>query len=61
MNKLGNTELANEDASSWACKDEKGNVQVLLWDFTNTHPGESVNNQVYYVRDLPLNRKEKLK
>jgi xylan 1,4-beta-xylosidase len=61
MNKLGNTELVNSDASSWACKDEKGNVQVLLWDFTITHPGDSVNNQVYYIRDLPAQSKGKVK
>ncbi len=53
MNKLGSTELLNNDSCSWACKDAEGGVQVLLWDFTNTHPGDSVNNQVYYVRDLP--------
>jgi xylan 1,4-beta-xylosidase len=57
MNTLGNTELMNTDFSSWACKDEKGNMQVLLWDFTNTHPGDSVNNQVYYIRDLPAKSK----
>ena len=53
LNKLGDNELENNDGSSWACKDAKGNIQVLLWDFTNTHPGDSVNNQVYYKRDLP--------
>jgi xylan 1,4-beta-xylosidase len=61
MNNLGNTELMNTDSSSWACKDEKGNIQVLLWDFTNTHPGDSVNNQAYYVRDLPPKLKGKIK
>jgi xylan 1,4-beta-xylosidase len=61
MNKLGNTELMNTDFSSWACKDEKGNIQVLLWDFTNTHPGDSVNNQVYYIRDLPAKSKGEVK
>jgi len=53
MNQLGGTELSNSDSSSWACKNTKGDVQVLFWDFTNTHPGDSVNNQVYYIRDLP--------
>ena len=53
LNLLGKQELQNTDASSWVCKDAKGNVQALLWDFTNTHPGDSVNNQVYYKRDLP--------
>lgn len=61
LNKLQNTELANADSRSWASKDAKGNVQLLLWDFTNTHPGDSVNNQVYYIRDLPSKSKGKLK
>jgi xylan 1,4-beta-xylosidase len=61
INKLGNTELVNKDSCSWVCKDAKGNVQILLWDFTNTHPGDSVNNQVYYVRDLPAKSKGKVK
>ncbi|MBN1953136.1 MAG: glycoside hydrolase [Bacteroidales bacterium] len=57
MNRLGDTELKNDDASSWACKDKDGNVQVLAWDFTITHPGDSVNNQEYYIRDLPSKSK----
>jgi xylan 1,4-beta-xylosidase len=52
MNQLGKTELMNTDSTSWACKDDKGNVQVLLWDFSYTLP-DSVNNQDYYIRDLP--------
>lgn len=61
MNKLGNTELMNSDSSSWACKDDKGNVQVLLWDFTYTLPDDSVNNQDFYIRDLPAKSKGKIK
>src|ERR1035437_7091225 len=61
LNQLGNTELENNDPTSWVCKDSKGNIQVLAWDFTNTHPGDSVNNQVYYIRDLPSKSKGKLK
>ncbi len=61
LNKLGNTELVNNDKASWVCKDSKGNIQVLAWDFTNTHPGDSVNNQEYYIRDLPSKEKGKLK
>jgi xylan 1,4-beta-xylosidase len=60
LNKLGNTELINKDASSWACKDENGNVQVLFWDFTYTLP-DSTNNQQYYIRDLPAKSKGKVK
>lgn len=60
MNRLGNTELVNADSRSWACKDERGGVQVLFWDYTNTLP-DSVNNQVYYTRDLPSKSKGKVK
>ena len=60
LNKLGENELQNNDAASWACRDAKGNVQVLLWDFTNTHPGDSVSNQLFYKRDLPSRIKGKV-
>jgi len=53
LNKLGKHEIQDADPASWACKDDKGNVQLLFWDFTNTHPGDSVSNQVYYKRNLP--------
>jgi xylan 1,4-beta-xylosidase len=61
LNKLGEVELANDDNSSWACKKANGDTQILLWDFTNTHPGDSVNNQSYYTRDLPAKAKGKVK
>jgi xylan 1,4-beta-xylosidase len=61
MNQLGHTELMNTDSSSWACKDEKGNIQVLLWDFTYTLPADSINNQDFYIRDLPSQSKGKVK
>jgi len=61
MNKLGKTELANADSRSWASKNDDGVIQLLLWDFTNTHPGDSVNNQVYYIKDLPSKSKGKVK
>jgi xylan 1,4-beta-xylosidase len=53
LNRLGATEVKNEDAASWICKNEKGDIQTLFWDFTLTKPTDSVNNQVYYRRDLP--------
>jgi len=59
LNKLGETELQNTDSSSWACKNAKGDVQLLLWDYTYTLP-DSVNNQQYYVRDLPAVEKGRL-
>jgi xylan 1,4-beta-xylosidase len=61
LNRLGNVELVNSDSTSWVCKDSNGNIQVLAWDFTYTRPRDSVNNQVYYIRDLPSKLKGKLK
>ena len=61
LNRLGNIELVNNDSSSWTCRDSAGNIQALVWDFTNTHPGDSVHNQQYYIRDLPSKSKGKLK
>lgn len=61
LNRLGKTEITNDDKMSWVSKDGDGNIQVLAWDFTHTHPGDSVNNQVYYIRDLPSKSKGKLK
>jgi xylan 1,4-beta-xylosidase len=57
LNRLGNIELVNKDESSIITKSNNGDVQVLLWDFTNTHPGDSVHNQKYYIRDLPAKSK----
>ncbi len=59
LNHLGKTELINVDKMSWACKDEKGNIQVLAYDFTFTLP-DSVNDQAFYIRDLPSKDKGKL-
>jgi xylan 1,4-beta-xylosidase len=53
LNELGNKELTNSDAASIAARDDKGNLQLLLWNFTITHPGDSVNDQVFYKRNLP--------
>jgi xylan 1,4-beta-xylosidase len=61
LNRLGSIELDNKDESSIVTKDKNGDIQALVWDFTNTHPGDSVNNQQYYIRDLPAKQKETLK
>ncbi|HUK81700.1 MAG TPA: glycoside hydrolase [Verrucomicrobiae bacterium] len=60
LNRLGPTELKNSDPSSWVCTDNAGGVQALIWDFTNTHPGTNVINQVLYKRDLPAQPKGKV-
>lgn len=56
LNKLGSTELQNADSSSYISKSAKGEVQLLFWDCTYTLP-DSVNNQTYFVRDLPAKSK----
>lgn len=58
LNRLGATELVNADSRSWITKNNKGDVQMLLWDFTYTLP-DSTNNQNYYIKDLPSKSKGK--
>ena len=41
-------------------RDNSGGVQALIWDFTNTHPGPKVHNQVFYKRDLPSQPKNQV-
>lgn len=61
LNRLGDIELINKDSSSWVCKNPSGNIQALIWNFTNTHPGDSMHNQKYYIQDLPSKQKGKVK
>jgi xylan 1,4-beta-xylosidase len=61
LNRLGATELRSSDPASWICTDAAGGIQALVWDFTITHPGPSVINQVFYKRDLPAAPKAKVK
>jgi len=60
LNRLGLTELTSSDPASWICTDASGGIQALIWDFTITHPGTNVINQVYYKRDLPSRPKDKV-
>jgi len=60
LNRLGPTELKNSDPASWICTDASGGIQALVWDFTITHPGTNIINQVYYKRDLPSLPKNKV-
>jgi xylan 1,4-beta-xylosidase len=53
LNALGETQLRNADPQSLVTRNARGDVQVLLWDFTITHPGDPVANQDYFMRDLP--------
>jgi xylan 1,4-beta-xylosidase len=60
LNRLGDIELENSDPNSWACKDADGNIQLLAYDFTYTLTDDSVNNQEFYIRELPSKNKGKL-
>jgi xylan 1,4-beta-xylosidase len=56
LNSLSTNELKNNDAQSLATTDKKGDVQLLLWDYTYTLP-DGVNNQQYFIKDLPAKNK----
>jgi xylan 1,4-beta-xylosidase len=51
LNELGDTELACADQNVWACRDDHGAVQVLLWDYT--HPHQDKPNAEFFTRDWP--------
>ncbi|HLP02078.1 MAG TPA: hypothetical protein VK163_08630 [Opitutaceae bacterium] len=53
LHRLGGTELKCDDPAAFVARDDAGGAQALFWDFTITHPGPSVNNQEYYLRDNP--------
>jgi xylan 1,4-beta-xylosidase len=61
LNQLGETELQNADSASWACTSKNGDIQLLCWDYTHTLPADSINNQQYYIRDLPAKDKGRIK
>ncbi|MFT3781294.1 MAG: hypothetical protein QM790_04700 [Nibricoccus sp.] len=58
LNALGDSELNCSDPAAIVCRNNSGGVQALFWDFTITHPGPSIINQEYYVKDLPSKTKE---
>lgn len=53
LNELADQQLTSADSNAIVTKNKAGNVRALFWDFTIAHPGDSINNQVYYRRDLP--------
>lgn len=56
LNQLAPIELKVKDKQTIAATDKNGNVQVLLWDYTYTLP-KDINNQQYYIKDLPAAKK----
>lgn len=59
LNRLGKHELKNEDSNSFLCKDDKGNIQVLFWDFTTKIP-DSVNLKSYFKKNIAPTSKGKV-
>src|SRR5262249_16155647 len=56
LSMLGGTELQNSDESSYACTDDHGGVQMLLWDLT--HPtANKMSNQEHFFRPHPASEK----
>jgi xylan 1,4-beta-xylosidase len=51
LNELGDSELECEDANVWACRNDQGAVQVLLWDYS--HPTQDSPNAQFFARDWP--------
>jgi xylan 1,4-beta-xylosidase len=56
MNQLGPTELKNDDAASWVCRDAQGGAQVLLWDLTRL-ANKAVPNQAIFRKLNPAKSK----
>ncbi|HEX8611978.1 MAG TPA: glycoside hydrolase [Telluria sp.] len=56
LHQLAPATLKNSDSQSFATTDKQGNVQLLLWDYTRTLP-DGVNNQQYFIKDLPASDK----
>ena len=52
MARLGPTELKNDDAASWVCRDENGGAQILLWDLTRP-ADKTVSNQAIFRKLQP--------
>jgi xylan 1,4-beta-xylosidase len=51
LNELGDTELRCNDSNAWACRDQRGGVQVLLWDYAQPH--QDTPNAQFFARDWP--------
>ena len=51
LNELGEMELACKDPNVWACRDKRGAIQVLFWDYS--HPHQDAPNAQFFARDWP--------
>ncbi|MBI2513295.1 MAG: glycoside hydrolase [Opitutae bacterium] len=53
LHQLGDTQLVCADPASLVCRDARGGVQALFWDFTITNSEAKMNNQEFYKADQP--------
>ena len=53
MNRLGPTELKNDDAASWVCRDAQGGAQILLWDLTRPADKTVPDQTIFRKLNLP--------
>lgn len=57
LNLLGKQQLHDSDSSSWVCRDSRGGVQVLLYDFTDKYFASVKESKEFYTADLPSKKK----
>ena len=60
LNLLGTQQLQNADSSSWICRDAKGGIQVLLYDFTDKVLRSRDEIKEYYAKIIPPKSKGKV-
>jgi xylan 1,4-beta-xylosidase len=53
LNMLGKTELVNSDKHSWVCKDEKGILTMLTFNYSHYTYEKDENNQGYFGKLIP--------
>ncbi|MDR6783239.1 xylan 1,4-beta-xylosidase [Pedobacter africanus] len=56
IEQLGETELKNEDESSWICRSENG-VQALIWDYTQPSAGYTYNQNYFNRLQAPAGKR----
>ena len=60
LNLLGKQELQNADTSSWICRDNKGGIQVLLYDFTDKIFPSHADSKAFYSKIIAPGSKGKV-
>jgi xylan 1,4-beta-xylosidase len=53
LNMLGKTELVNSDKQSWVCKDNKGTLTVMTFNYAHHVYEKDENNQGYFGKLVP--------